>query len=52
MTFPAIIEATQSIKSGMLALVCGMVAAWMGQSLFVVAVICCAVVFCAELILV
>ena len=52
MTFPAIIEATQSKISGAIALVCGAVAAWFGASLFKVAVICCAVVFAAELVLI
>ncbi|MBP5596928.1 MAG: AzlD domain-containing protein [Pseudobutyrivibrio sp.] len=52
MTFPAIIDATQSKISGILALVCGTVAAWFNMSLFKVACICCAVVFVSELILV
>lgn len=52
MTFPAIIDATQSKISGILALVCGTIAAWFNQSLFRVAVICCVVVFVAEMILV
>ena len=52
MTFPAIIDATQSKISGILALVCGTVAAWFNLSLFKVACICCAVVFVSELMLV
>lgn len=52
MTFPAIIEATQSKISGSLALICGMIAAWFNMSLFKVACICCAVVFFSELILI
>ena len=52
MTFPAIIDATQSKISGILALVCGTVAAWFNMSLFKVACICCAVVFVVEMILV
>lgn len=52
MTFPAIIDATQSKISGILALVCGTIAAWFNQSLFRVAIICCVVVFVAEMILV
>nr|WP_028236040.1 AzlD domain-containing protein [Pseudobutyrivibrio sp. MD2005] len=48
MTFPAIIDATQSKISGILALVCGTLAAWFNMSLFKVACICCAVVFIAE----
>ncbi len=52
MTFPAIIDATQNKIAGILALICGTVAAWLNQSLFRVAVICCIVVFVAEMILV
>ncbi len=52
MTFPAIIYATQSKISGGLALAVGIVAAFLGASLFRVAVICCAVVFLSELILI
>ena len=48
MTFPAIIEATESKLSGILALLCGTVAAWFNMSLFKVACICCLVVFIAE----
>ena len=51
MTFPAIIYATQSKISGILALVCGIISAWFGASLFRVAVICCAIVFFSELFL-
>ena len=49
MTFPAIIYATQSKFSGLLALIVGIISAWFGASLFRVAVICCAVVFLSEL---
>ncbi|MBR2520499.1 MAG: AzlD domain-containing protein [Selenomonadaceae bacterium] len=49
MTFPAIIDATQSQISGSLAFGVGILSAWFGASLFKVAVICCAVVFVAEL---
>lgn len=52
MTFPAIIDATQSKISGILALICGTIAAWFNQSLFRVAIICCVVVFVAELIVI
>jgi len=52
MTFPAMIEATQSKIAGIIALVCGIIAAWFNQSLFKVAVICCMVVFIAELVLI
>ncbi len=48
MTFPAIIEATQSPISGAIALVVGIAAAWFGADLFKVALACCAVVFIAE----
>lgn len=51
MTFPAIINATQSKISGILALICGSIAAWFNMSLFKVACICCGVVFVAELFL-
>ena len=46
MTFPAIVEATQSPVAGAVAL-----AAWFGASLFQVSVACCAVVFVIELFL-
>ena len=49
MTFPAILSATQSPISGALALAAGLAAAWFGGSLFQVSVLCCAVVFVAEL---
>ena len=52
MTFPAILTATQSPISGALALVAGLVLAWLGGSLFQVSVSCCVVVFLAELVLV
>ena len=48
MTFPAIMEATQSPIAGFAALVVGIVAAWSGMSLLKVAVACCAVVFALE----
>lgn len=51
MTFPAILEATQSPVSGIIALLAGIAAAWFGAGLFKVAVSCCAVVFITELIL-
>ena len=44
MTFPAIVQATQSPVAGAVALVIGIAAAWCGASLFQVAVACCAVV--------
>ena len=47
MTFPAIVNATQSPAAGAVALVVGIAAAWFGVS-----VACCAVVFVLELFLV
>ena len=52
MTFPAIIEATQSPVAGALALATGVVLAYLGAGLFPVAVSCCAVVLIAEFLLV
>lgn len=52
MTFPAIVNATQSPAAGAVALVVGIAAAWFGASLFQVSVVCCAVVFVLELFLV
>ena len=52
MTFPAIVEATQSPIAGAAALVVGIILAWAGAGLFPVAVTCCAVVFVLELFLV
>lgn len=51
MTFPAIIHATQSPISGLLALLTGVIAAWLGASLFSVSLACCAMVFISELLL-
>lgn len=52
MTFPAMIDATQHPLAGVLALVVGVVAAWLGVGLMPVAVLCCLAVFLSELILV
>ncbi|MBE6559564.1 MAG: AzlD domain-containing protein [Ruminococcaceae bacterium] len=52
MTFPAIAQATQHPLAGLLALVVGIVLAWFGAGLFQVSVLCCVVVFIAELFLV
>lgn len=49
MTFPAILEATNSIWSGLAALIAGVALAYFGISLFGVAVCSCAVVFVIEL---
>ena len=51
MTFPSILSATQTPVSAALALVAGLAMAWFGMSLFQVSVLCCAVVFIAELII-
>ncbi|MDE7200053.1 MAG: AzlD domain-containing protein [Lachnospiraceae bacterium] len=50
MTFPAIMEATQTPVAGLCALIAGIVLAWKGCSLFQVAVLCCAVAFVTELL--
>lgn len=52
MTFPAIINATQSPISGVLALIAGIITSALGFNLIKVAVSCCAVVFIAELIII
>ncbi len=52
MTFPAIVECTQSPAAGALALIAGAALAWLGAGLFPVAAVCCAVVFVSELFLV
>ena len=51
MTFPAIINATQSPVSGAAALVAGILAAYLGAGLLPVAVICCGVVFVLEMLI-
>ena len=51
MTFPAMVEATQSPVAGLLALICGILVAWFHGGLFEVAVVCCAITFVAELFL-
>ena len=48
MTFPAIMDATQSIWSGLAALLVGIVLAWLGAGLFPISVLCCVVVFVLE----
>jgi branched-subunit amino acid transport protein len=49
MTFPAIMEATQSPIAGLVALVLGILAAFFGLGLLPVSIICCVVVFLIEL---
>lgn len=51
MTFPSILEATNSVWSGLLALVIGILLAWFQKSLFQVAVFSCLAVFILELFL-
>ena len=51
MTFPAIIEATNSVWSGLAALIVGVLLAYFGVSLFGVAVCSCVIVFIIELII-
>lgn len=51
MTFPAILDATGSVWSGLAALLVGIALSWFGASLFQVAVTACAVVFVLELFL-
>ncbi len=50
MTFPAIVDATDSPLAGALALIAGAVLAWRGGSLFLVAAACCMVVLAVEFI--
>lgn len=51
MTFPAILESTQSPVSGAVALVIALGLSWIGKSLFQVSVFSCVAVFLIELIL-
>ena len=51
MTFPAILESTNSMWSGLFALIIGIVLAWCGKSLFQVAVFSCLAVFILEFFL-
>ena len=52
MTFPAITEATQVPLAGFLALAAGILLAWVGVSLFGVAVVSCLAVLIAEFFLI
>ena len=45
MTFPSMIQTTLSPLSGTVALVVGIIAAWRRMGLFPVAIICCAIVY-------
>ena len=51
MTFPAIVHATDSIWSGVAALVVGVLVAWFSGNLFLVALSACGVVFLVELLI-
>ena len=51
MTFPAIVQATQSPIAGIIALAVGIILSFLGAGLFPVACACCAVVFIAEFFL-
>ena len=51
MTFPAMVQATQSPISGFAALVVGGVAAWLGLPMFQVALLCCGTVLSLEFFL-
>ena len=50
MTFPAIVNATNSPIAGAVALVAGIVLAWIGANMITVSAACCAVVLVLELI--
>ena len=52
MTFPAIVHATQSVWSGVAAMIVGVLAAWLGADLFKTAIACCVTVFLLELVLI
>jgi len=51
MTFPAILSATSSVISAAIAFVIAIVLAWIGKSLFQVAMLSCASVFIVELVI-
>lgn len=51
MTFPAILNATQTPAAGFAALVVGIIVSWLGAGLFSVSISCCAIVFIVEAIL-
>lgn len=52
MTFPAIVDATQSPIAGVIALAVGIILSYIGLGLFPVACACCVVVFATEFFLV
>ena len=51
MTFPAILHATDSVWSGLAALIVGVLVAWFSGNLFFVAAAGCVVVFLVEMLL-
>lgn len=51
MTFPAILDATNSVWSGLAALITGIILAWLGLGLFPVSVLSCIVVFLCEMLM-
>ena len=50
MTFPAIVNATNSPLAGAIALVAGILLAWIGANMITVSAACCVVVLVLELI--
>ncbi len=52
MTFPAIVEATETPLAGIIALLVGIIAAWCGLGLFPVAIICSVVAYVVALFVV
>jgi len=51
MTFPAMVQATNSPIAGAVALILGVVAAWCGLGLFPVSILCCVTVLVLEFFL-
>ena len=51
MTFPAMVQATNSPIAGAVALILGVVAAWCGLGLFPVSILCCITVLVLEFFL-
>lgn len=51
MTFPAMVNEAASPLSGIIALIAGILLAWIGANMFTVAISCCGIVFILELIL-
>ena len=51
MTFPAILTGTASVIPGLIALIAGVILAWNGKSLPLVASVCCIAVFITELLM-